>query len=157
MDGEKVAGQEVGLAAGGTRTLALPHRFERLGPHSGHVEVDADDLPADNRRFFAVTVREKVPVLIVNGAPSAIPYRDGSFYLRLALEGRSERGETLSPIRTRTVTAREFASVRLQDYACVILAGVPRLGEQDAQRLARYVQGGGGLLVFAGAGVDPAS
>jgi len=154
---EKVQQAQVELTAGGRRTVVLRHTFRRMGEYTGRVELGPDELPADNIRFFTVEVRDKVPVLIVNGAPSIIPYRDGAFYLRLALEAPNRAGQPLSPIRPKVVTERELLGERLDNYACVILANVARIGPQLAQRLAAYVRGGGGLLVFCGNQVDPAS
>ncbi len=153
----KIQQQQVGLAAGGKRTVVFHHLFDRLGQYTGRVELSQDDLPADNAWFYAVDVKEKVPVLVVNGDPSIIPYRDGAFYLRLALEARSRTGELLSPIRPKIVTDRELVAERLEDYACVILANVARLEQEAAQKLTAHVRAGGGLLIFCGDKVDPAS
>ena len=102
-------------------------------------------------------VVEKLPVLVIDGAPSVIAYRDGAFFLRLALEGSAVAGKKLSPIEARVVSEAEAASQRFEDYRCVILADVPRVEERLADRLKDYVKAGGGLLIFCGEKVDAAA
>ena len=48
-------------------------------------------------------------MLIIDGAPSVIAYRDGAFFLRLALEGSAVAGKKLSPIEARVVSEAEAA------------------------------------------------
>jgi hypothetical protein len=157
LDGEKVAGQELALASAGQIEAAFSHTFDRTGEHVGQVSLGPDELDADNARCFTLTVQDKLPVLLVNGAPSAVPYLDETFYLELALKAPPAGGQTLSPIEPRTVTADDFLKQRLEDYACVILANVPRLDGLWEERLRRYVAGGGGLIIFLGDRVDPVS
>ena len=157
LEGQKIAEQPAAVNAGGTQTLAFRHVFDRMGDFSGCVEVEPDESPADNRRYFAVQVIEKLPVLVIDGAPSVIAYRDGAFFLRLALEGSADAGKKLSPIEARVVSEAEAASQRFEDYRCVILADVPRVEEKLSDRLKDYVKAGGGLLIFCGEKVDAAA
>ncbi|MCK4284189.1 MAG: hypothetical protein KAX44_07720, partial [Candidatus Brocadiae bacterium] len=113
-----------------------------------------DELDADNARHFTVTVLDKLPVLLVNGAPSAVPYLNETFFLELALGAPAAGGKTVSPVQTKTVTPAEFLNQRLDDYGCVVLANVPAPTELWMDRLRRYVLGGGGLIIFAGDHVD---
>lgn len=157
IEGERVAHREVALASGAEMSVTFSHVFSRTGRFSGEVRLEADELEADNARYFTVAVHEKLHVLLVNGDPSAVPHLDETFFLELALQAPSPGGRTISPIQTRTVTASDFLKQRLEDYGCVILANVPRLNELTADRLRRYVLGGGGLIIFTGNRVDPAS
>ena len=157
VEGRRVAEQKVSVAPGAAAVAVLHHVFDRMGMHSGYLELGADELPADNRRYFTVDVRDRLPVLIVNGAPSAVPYLDGAFYLRLALEAGTGRGASLSPVQPKVIAPQEFASTPLSDYACVLLADVAQVRPEWPERLAAYVRNGGGLLIFCGSRVDPAS
>lgn len=157
IDDKRLDEQDVTLAAGSTTVAVMGHIFERVGVHSGYVELDTDGLEADNRRYFTVRVRERLPVLVVNGAPSVIPYRDGAFYLRLALHATTRRGESLSPVQAEIVPEDQLPAHPLGDYGCVILADVAEIEPSWADRLARYVRGGGGLLIFCGSRVNAES
>jgi hypothetical protein len=157
IEDRKVAEQTAAVNAGGAQTVAFRHVFDHAGEFSGYVEVEPDELPADNRRYFTVQVIEKLPVLVIDGAPSVVPYRDGAFFLRLALEGSAVAGKKLSPIEARVVSEAEAASQRFEEYRCVILADLPRVEDRLAGRLKNYVKAGGGLLIFCGEKADAAA
>jgi hypothetical protein len=157
LNGEKVDHREVALAAGAEATAAFSHVFAQTGDVGGELRLDADELDADNARCFTAAVRGKLPVLLVNGDPSAVPTLNETFFLELALQTPSPSGLVLSPIQTKTVVEGELSRERLEDYACLILANVPRLTDLAADHLRRYVTGGGGLVIFTGNRVDPAS
>jgi hypothetical protein len=157
IEGQKVAEQPTAVNAGGTQTLTFRHVFDRAGDFGGWVEVEPDELPADNRRYFTAQVVEKLPVLVIDGAPSPIAYRDGAFFLRLALEGSAVAGKKHSPIEARVVSDAEATALRFEDYRCIILADLPRVEEKLAGRLKDYVKAGGGLLIFCGEKADAAA
>jgi hypothetical protein len=62
-----------------------------------------------------------------------------------------------SAIRPVVISESDLADVQLPDFDCVLLCNVAQLSASDAQRLARYVDGGGGLVIFLGDRVIPAS
>ncbi len=103
LEGEKLAERSVAVAAGSQVVEAFTHVFDRTGTFSGYVELSPDELAADNRRYFSVRVHEKIRVLVVNGGPSDIPYRDEVFYLRTALEASSVGGSGSSPIKAEVI------------------------------------------------------
>jgi len=150
VDDEKVADRAVALAAGAEAAVTFSHVFARAGASAVEVRLGPDDLAADNARYLAVNVQERLPVLIVDGDPSNVPYLSESFFLNLALQPPSAVGRQRSPVQATVVTASEFLRKRLEDYGCVILANVPRIDDLAAERLRRYVEAGGGLLVFLG-------
>jgi uncharacterized membrane protein len=158
VDREKVAEQKVERLPGGR--WAAPrfyHTFKGPGWHGGYVEVDEDNLSADNRRYFAIEVPEStetVPVLAVNGAPSDVPHQDELFFLRLALTAAPE-GQR-SPFQLTAIGPPAVAGTDLGKYPLVILANVERLTEGAVEKLEDYVAGGGKLLVFLGDKVNVA-
>ena len=156
VNGEKVAEQDVALAPGGVQEVIFRHIFPQAGDFSGWVELTPDALPADNRRSFTVKVLEQLPILLVNGQPSILPHRDGAFFLRLALLCGAQSSEKL-PLRVDVVPVAEFSNQRLEEYACIVLADVPRIDADWPDRLGDYVRRGGGLLVFCGESMDPAA
>lgn len=157
LDGEKVADQEVALSAGARTTVTFGHVFARTGRLLGEVRLASDELEADNTWSLAIDVRDRLPVLLVNGDPSAVPHLDETFFLELALKAPSHLARAVSPLDVKTVNAAEVGRLRLEDYACVVLANVARPGDLLADRLRQYVESGGGLIVFCGNRVDPAA
>ena len=123
------------------------HRFERPGPHVVAARiVRNDDLPGDNEAHRVLRVFEKLPVLIVDGAPG----RRAARFIRTAMApGIDEAGRYL--ISPTVIGAPEIVDRGdFAQYRVVVLADVPRLPRSVAERLARFVAHGGGLLVAPG-------
>ena len=105
------------------------------------VRLAADKLEKDNVFNFVMSPDEPVRVLLLErpGAP-----RDGSLFLSRALAvGDAPRFE---------VTSRNVDGISPEDLsrsAVVVLNDVP-VNSATANRLVRFVNGGGGLLVVAG-------
>lgn len=156
VEGNKVAEKPVSAAGGGSMSATFEYTFRDARAWSGWVQTGEDELPADNRRFFAAQVLDTIRVLIVNGDPSAFPYKDGAFFLKAALQCGMQANQ-LSPIRVDVVAPQDVAAQDLNRYACVVLANVARIEDDWPRRLADYAQQGGGVLIFCGDRVDPAS
>jgi hypothetical protein len=154
VNGQKVADRQVKLAAGGRSSGSFSHLFSRQGAADVEVKLMPDELAADDVRYVTTTVRDALPVLLVNGDPSAVPHLSETFFLELALRAPARGGRSASPFRQTVVTGADFLAARLDDYACVVLANVPRLPDLWAERLRRYVEGGGGLVIFTGDRLD---
>ena len=152
LDGARVGEQKVERLPGGK--WAAPrfyHTFQAGGWHGGHVEIDDDALPADNKRYFAVEVpetTETTPILAVNGAPSNVPHQDELFFLRIALTATPE-GQR-EPFRIQAVGPSEVAGAELSKFPLVVLANVERMSDNAVEKLEDYVGEGGKLLVFLG-------
>ena len=146
------AGQSVTV----TFSLDGPARFRKPGIHLLRVRlVDSDELPADDQRALAIQVREGIPVMLVNGQPSADPFRRATEYLQEALDpgGLKLPG---NPARPRTVSLWEFADPALGDLSsidCVILADVPTLTPAQIARLEAHLKRGGGVVFGLGPNV----
>ena len=156
------------IPASGTETTSFSTVFtaeenenaEFLPPRQVKIEVltakqgDDDRLAADSVLYFPARIVPGVPVLIVDGDPSADYGRAESFYLRRAL---APKGNTPSGIRAEIVTEQEFETLPLEKYQIVILCNVYRLGDKTAeavQRLEKWVEKGGGLVIMPGDQVD---
>jgi len=135
-----------------TVDFALPELDEGL--RRGYVEASTgDDLPFDDRRFLAFGVAPAARVLLVDGDPGRSPMEAETYFLRAALRLAPD-GETYgkSPFDPRAVDLFDLRG-GLPDLAksvAVVLANVADLPPADAQALAKFVAGGGGLLVFTG-------
>jgi hypothetical protein len=170
IDGARVGEQKAERLPG--NRWAAPrfyHTFAAAGWHSGHVEIDDPVLAADNKRYFAVEVPAStttVPILAVNGAPSAAAAESELFFLKFALTAAPE-GQT-PPFSITEVTPGTLPpskpkekkepgdALALSEYPLVILANVEKLSEDEVDRLERYADEGGNVLVFLGDRIDPA-
>ncbi len=152
VDGEVIETVTVvKIAEGASASATVEHRFETPGPHVVAARVLCqDDLPADNRAVRAVDVLDRLPLLIIEGRPSAQPLGAGADYLASALAPDPDKpgDKTRDVFVPRTVAAADVATVKsFSEYPVVVLAGAPRLPADVAARLVRFVADGGGLLV----------
>lgn len=164
------------IPAGRWAVATLHHTFGQGGWQEGYVEVSDATFEPDNRRWFALQVVDRVPVLAVNGSPSQVPRLDELFFVRAALRAAARQGQSTAsafgrgaapgdaaPARADadnagvvldTLLAPQITSADLAGYRAVILANVASLPEPDVARLEQFVDGGGGLLVFLGDAVN---
>ena len=118
----------------------------------------ADDrLLADSTAYFPARLVRGIPVLIVDGDPSAAFGKAESFYVRRAL---SPQGPVPSGVVVDVVTESELESLTLDKYQVIFLCNVYRLGDKTAEnvlRLEKWVENGGGLAIFPGDQIDEVS
>jgi len=145
------------LAPGQRETVEFRHRFEEPGPAVVEARLEAaDDLAADDRRQLVVSVRERLPVLLVDGNAAGGFFERAAGFTALALAPSAAllRGEDAGDshlMAPRVVAGPDVASVGDFDaFGVVVLADVARLPEGTARRLASFAAGGGGLLILAG-------
>ena len=151
IDGELVS--SVTLAPKeGRSSKELLYRFLAPGLHRGAVYLDADDLPADDRRDFAIEVQPQVRVLVVNGDPRPTPHMDELFYLERAL-GPGAQG--FSRVRATIIGVPLLAGMDLGSFQVLMLCNVSGLSTEQVGRIEAFVRSGGGLLLTAGDNIAP--
>jgi hypothetical protein len=84
-----------------------------------------------------------VKALVVNGAPSAVKYRDAAFFVEAALSSPA------SPVKPTVVDAESLEKVLFADFDVVFLLDVRSLGAK-AKELTEFVERGGGLFLAMG-------
>jgi len=153
IGGEVVAGAQISIPAQGVATHIFRHVIEEKSLVKGEVNiVGKDQIGFDNRAHFVIHMRKKIEVLVVNGEPNSIPYRDETFFLERALNpmGLSESNIGIS------VTTREGLETKsLEDFDVLTLANVSRISPSTSKRILSFVKKGGGLLITMGDQVDP--
>lgn len=145
--------QQISLTAGATGLVDFETPELSEGLWRGYVELEHDDdLKFDNKRWFAILVAPPLKTLIVDGQPDELPQRTASYYLetslRLAPPGEVAPERLFEP--TVLPLDGETPWPDLKTTSLVVLANVPAISATDANRLAKWVRAGGGLLVFAG-------
>jgi hypothetical protein len=158
VDGGSPVRRNVGaLEPDAAETVRFSHRFTMAGRRAVSVRVAAeDDLPADDVRDQVLSVAEELPVLLVDGAPSARPLDSVADFLAIALAPLTGAPGTGSLVAPRVVALTDIGSLRdFADYPVVILANCARLPAVQAASLAVFVRNGGGLLIAAGERCDP--
>jgi len=152
--------ERVKLEPGATVTLDfdLPALSEGLWQGRVSVEYD-DDLAFDNQRYFAISAKPAYRVLIVNGRQSASSLNSESYFLEAALR-LADTGDTYaeSPFAPTAVVYAEGTGLpSLSGFDAIVLANVANVSTSDADLVASFVRGGGGLLVFTGDRISASS
>lgn len=123
------------------------------GDHGARVTValEPDALPQDDAIELPYEVPAPLKVVVVDGAPQALAFKDEIFYLENALRGAQggASGLTLEILGPDQVRSSTFAGARV-----VILANVARLDDAAAAALVEHTRSGGGVLVTVGDQVD---
>jgi len=101
--------------------------------------VSSDPLAADDVRYFTADVGEPPKVLIV--APTQAQARFWTVTLNPEDEARFD---------TSYILPKNLGEIDLEPFDAVCLINVSQPTDEEWRRLARYVDGGGGLAIFLG-------
>jgi len=151
LNDKPISTRRVRLPQNGQTTVDLRATIAEPGEYAGCIIVKGPPplLDGDDRFHFVVRVVEKIRVAVINGHPARDPAQDAAFYVAAALGAGAD-----SPFRAETF---EKLPADPSPWNAVVLAAVERLPEPDIERLARYVDRGGGLIVSVGPGMDIAA
>ena len=145
------------LKPGDGQSATLYATLPTPGYHRVTVALKGDEMPFDDRRTVVIKAREEVNVLLVDGDPGQEAQDSETFFLRHALAPVPEEEQANYPVQPRIVSISDLAGEDLDRHHAVILANVADVPLEFADRLARYVKAGGGLIIFAGGNLRPES
>ncbi len=167
VDGKIVQERNVDLAANQRNIISFEHVFEKPGGEFNpaylpvRVEMEQDRLTLDDHWTFVAPVFQQAPIAFVDQYGSLEQprsYRFGeSFPLRQLLQSRLASSNAVRPTSPPHVTINEINSEVLDKARVVVIAGVGGPTPQVVERLRRYVEGGGQVMITAGAEFSPAS
>lgn len=146
--GERVVQNTVDVPSGGKGTTSFVIKAGSATETAGAVRLQPDALTRDDQRAFAADLFTSVTVLLVNGAPRTVPYKDELFFIEKAL--RPEEQASSSRFRTLALKSSELTPEQINASDVVVLANVLDIPADAAAALDGYVRGGGGLLITAG-------
>ena len=156
-DGKERSMSQIRLGPHEKGQVLFSHIFDTAGSHVVEVVADADALTADNSFLASIPVRDKVPVLLVNGDPSIEPLKGETDFAEIALQPYNSAGRVALAdlIATKMVRAENLDAAAITSSAVVVLANVRKLDDRQVKALEDFVKNGGGLLIFPGNRVDP--
>ena len=159
IDGQPAGEQWVidEVKPGRSESATLYATLPGVGYHRVTVALEEDGIPFDDRRTVVMRARENVNVLLVDGDPGAEDRESEAFFLRHALVPVPVQEREAYPVKPRTVSVSDLAAEELDRYHAIVLANVANVSLAFADRLARYVEAGGGLIVFPGGNLRPES
>ncbi len=138
--------------------LDKQNQFRQPGQYVLQVRTGGDNLRLDDSRSLAVTVRDTIPVMVVNGKASPDPLDRASGFLTQALNPFPEGERSPEcPAVVRTLTPREFQDAGLGDLfrpeaptEVVFLCDLPTIGSNEAARLEAHLKRGGSVVIGLG-------
>ncbi|MBP89403.1 MAG: hypothetical protein CMJ64_22275 [Planctomycetaceae bacterium] len=137
--------EELTIAADESKHVEFRLSVLETGVHHGFVQLSGTDgLSLDDVRHFTVEVTPAWPVLVVapgNVATSLFSEAIAPFEFRQTGQARFD---------CTTTSQAGFANRELDKYAAVCLLDPQPTPSVVWQKLAKYVRGGGGLVVFLG-------
>jgi hypothetical protein len=149
-----VGNEFITVVPGEPRTVEFAYKFPSAGTYVVQVKLDADPLELDNVRSMVITVKDTIPVLLVDGKPAADRFEKATEYLRLALNPfRPGTEPKFAPLRPKVVNVAQFQDMpeaELAAFDCIFLADLAQVGPVEARRLEGHIRRGGGLVVAMG-------
>jgi hypothetical protein len=157
------AGQQRPLTLGPREaaSIDLVHRFEAPLDSPCRVEIDADVLPADNRFYLPMRIRERRQVLLVAPPSPAAEERTLELsnravdLLAYALNPGEALGRQGTAIQVKRISPPQLGRVSLPIYSLIILQGVVDLPEQAGRDLLAFVRNGGAVWIIPERDVSP--
>lgn len=101
----------------------------------GFIEVEDNQLEADNRRYFTLFIPDKIKVLVLQDAPNP--------FLEINLQLSNEE---MSTIECTFLPAKQSSTVKLSDYNVVLLNNISRFTSSDGIRFEKYLEWGGNII-----------
>lgn len=151
IDEQLTDSRRVDLPLGQDATVEFTLRAPPSGEHTLSVRLEEDSLPADNERWMPLSVRSELSVLLVNGRPSARPREAATFFVEQALSPKTtDRAASSRWLRVMTVPDSELPNVELNRHDVIFVCDVGTLTELDVERLRRFAENGGGVIVSLG-------
>jgi hypothetical protein len=126
-----------------TKTIPLSFSPKAPGNLNGHVEISDDDLLADNRYYFTLRIPSEIKLLFVEDTPS--------IFLKAALSSLADQSNLLVTVERYSSWARQ----NLMNYEVIFLSNFARLNTSDVNRLKKYLENGGALVLIPGINTTP--
>jgi hypothetical protein len=147
------------LKPGQAAAVTLTTRLQKQGKNIITAELQGDRLSIDNRVDYLLQTQDQVKILVVDGQRNeADPAQAASYYLAHALRAakQSKRQDKNDPVQLTIVSKSAAHSALLADAQICFLVGLSDdqspLPDEFLNRLTKFVQSGGGVVVFGGNG-----
>lgn len=146
LEGDRVAQATLDLPANQTTTVQFSATPRERGWLAGAVRLEDDALLDDNTHHFTLHVPQSRSVLIVRGTGAETQY------VEAALASHLDRGRMA--VDFDIVEEARLAATPVASYDVIALLAPESLSSGERLSLARYVEAGGGLLLFPGIAID---
>ncbi|MCC6806190.1 MAG: BatA domain-containing protein [Deltaproteobacteria bacterium] len=146
LDGQVRARAFIELPPGAVseREFTLTELADGLHPGDVTIAAEGDGYADDDTAPLAIERFAEPRVLVVNGDPKSVSFRDEIFYLERALQVAKPE------VAFDVVAADDLSTQRLDAHKVLVLANVPAPAASVGQEIADFVKKGGGLLITLG-------
>ncbi|MFA7005028.1 MAG: BatA domain-containing protein, partial [Verrucomicrobiia bacterium] len=147
---ERVAQRPVDVDA----NSAVDVQFEFTAPAvlsralQGYGKLQGDNLPGDDRFYFALPVYKPPRVLVVQAQQGGEERMQSGFFLKKALAVGLDAATAASSVNV--ISSNELDDKPLEPYSIVFLADLPRFSDRAVVRLNRYLDTGRTVALFVG-------
>lgn len=145
LNGTRVAERSIDLPKNSSVPIEFSVTAGSVGYVQGFVEIEDDDFPYDNRRYFVLQIPDQIRVLLVGGASDVQ-------YPKLALATRTS--ETESALTLSETPPDRLNSTMIRRADVIFLCTSQGLSSSQISELRSFVNDGGGLAIFPGAQFD---
>jgi hypothetical protein len=152
VDRSKRAQKVYTIPAQGSVAASFGYVFDASGEHTGWADAEVrDSLPMDNKRNFCISITDRIPVAIVTESESALPFMSESFYLTRALNPfHGTKEEDKGAVAIHDLSRSALSKTDLDAFRILFLLNLKELTQAEADRLRRYLAGGGNVVIFPG-------
>ncbi len=160
VDGSEPMRKAVNLDPGAEGEAEFQLVFRETGRRRLHAALQGDGLTADDDWFASVEVRERVRVLLVDGASDEDPLRTNAWLWRSILDPTGGKGPpdvTVFDVTATDTLALLGGQVDPAAFDVTVLADVDRLNPKAVEGIQRALAAGRGVLAALGEGTDLAS
>jgi len=156
VDGGEPMRRVVVIPAGADGEADFQVSFREPGRRTVRAQIQNDGLAADDERYLTVDVRDRIRVLLVDGAADEDPLRAYQYLWRMVLDPDPAALPTFA-VEPCDTLALLSGQKQPRDYDVTVLADVDRLNQRATQGLLEALRAGKGLLVAFGERTEPES
>lgn len=144
VDDREIGTQSIMLGSDQVAEMVFTIPPLKAGLHRVRVSLPDDNLLLDNVFYLVLRVEDRFPTLCVGA-------QDDTVFLRAALKA----GQSGGGIESEWVEPGAISDDKLAETACVFLCNALPLGATEIATLEEFVDAGGLLVIFPGAGALP--
>ncbi len=153
IDGGEPTRRVVEVPAGTEAEAEFQVTFREPGRRRLRASLQSDALEVDDERFATLEVRDRVRVLLVDGAADGDPARAYAWVWQRILDPDPAALPTFA-VEARPPLALLGGQVSPKNYDVTVLADVERINQRAATALGEALQAGRGVLVAFGEQAD---
>ncbi len=148
---EKPLQRDIDLPRGTTAAASFRLRANQTGVFEGELGIPNDALSMDDRRFFTLTVSDRIPILILTDEDPKDPGASHRFLVRALNPSLERAAGAFAPV---VVDASKFDKFAATGAQLIIVSGVKEFASATTGTLLSYLKEGGAVLYLLAGTAD---